>query len=128
MLTVYRLRTIYGAAIILTKNTLLWYISYMDKDNDKRDTIEVDPSNVKITGAKDRSFFGSVFDIFGDFDDDEGEDFPVDVFDRDFIEVNDVEIIDADGSVKQSHNGKTKDSEAGKMRSAFDRLKNKFRK
>ena len=47
------------SAIILTKNTLLWNLSDMDNDNDKRDIIEVDPSKIRITGAKDRSFFGS---------------------------------------------------------------------
>ena len=95
----------------------------MDKDNDKRDTIEVDPSKVRITGAKDRSFFGSVFDIFGDSDGDEGEDFPVDVFDRDFIEVDDVEVIEAD-EAQSSGAGR----DGGKKPSAFDKFRSKFRK
>ena len=101
-------------------------IGGMDNKDDKDRAVEIDPDKVRITGGADggrplfRSVFGDIFDVFGETD---GSDFPVDVFDRDFIEVDDVEVVEAD---EAPASGAGRDG--GKKPSAFDKLRNKFRK
>ena len=98
----------------------------MDNKDDKDRAVAIDPDKVRITGGADggrplfRSVFGDIFDVFGETD---GSDFPVDVFDRDFVEVDDVEVVEAD---EPPASGAGRDG--GKKPSAFDKLRNKFRK
>lgn len=92
-----------------------------DKDKKQDDTVEVEASQVHVTDGRQSSglfgsLFGGLFDIFGDEDD---EDFPVDVFERDFVEVDDVEIIDA----PEVDEPPAKESE-----SPFKKFRKKFRK
>ena len=110
----------------------------MDNKDDKKETVEIDPGKVYISGGEQQrsggffdSVFGGIFDVFSD--DEEDDDFPVDVFDRDFVEVNEVEIIDRDGNVHRSKDGKINDANVDKQskqtkQTAFDKFKSKFKK
>lgn len=104
---------------------------------EKEETIEIDPSRVYMSGNERSSgggIFGDIFggglfgglfgDLFGGFFDEDdyyedeestayddfGNPIPIDVFDRDFVEVKEVEIIDPHGNAHKSKNGKINDS------------------
>lgn len=90
----------------------------MDNKDDKDRAVEIDPDKVRITGGSDggrplfRSVFGDIFDVFGEADE---SDFPVDVFDRDFIECRRLFAAVPPG--------------AGRLRLVrFDEFRSKFRK
>lgn len=99
---------------------------------------EVSPDDVHMSGGSRGSRNGSILDdlfgggIFGgftsildglfgfgnpfediDYEEYDGRDadgFPVDVFDRDFVEVHEVETFDADGNLKQNKSGGEQDA------------------
>lgn len=89
------------------------------------------------------SGFGNIFSLFGDDDDDEeesdyyddfGNELPIDVFDRDFVEIGDVEYVedDDDWAIKEEektteNNEENNENHEYKKKGVFDKIKDKVK-